>query len=253
MSQLAKSDTYRACAIIPTYNNATTIRDTVLTVREWLPDIFVIDDGGDERAASECGRIADEGLAHVTRHEKNSGKGAAVKTGFREAIAAGFTHAFQVDADSQHDLDAIPHFLEISQSTPHACVMGYPTYDETAPSVRLQARKFTSLWVNLEIGDKETVKDAMVGFRVYPLATVSSLHVPSDHMDFDVEIAVKMAWAGVPIINEPVKVRYLSEEQGGVSHFRPFLDNLAFARLHSRLCITKIFRWFGRTVGLLPE
>jgi glycosyltransferase involved in cell wall biosynthesis len=253
MSHVAESKTYRPCAIIPTYNNEKTIRDTVQSVREWLPDIFVIDDGSDAPAAEECRRIAAKELAHVTHHDVNGGKGAAVKTGFREALAAGFTHALQVDADSQHDLNSIPHFLEVSRSSPHACVMGYPTYDDTVPSVRLKARKFTSLWVNLEVGDKETVKDAMVGFRVYPLSAVTSLHVPSNHMDFDVEIAVKMAWADIPIINEPVKVRYLSEEEGGVSHFRPFLDNFAFARLHTRLCVTKIFRWFGRTVGLLPE
>ena len=48
-----------------------------------------------------------------------------------------------------------------------------------------------------------------------------------DRMDFDVEIAVRLHWAGVPIVNVPTGVRYLSRAAGGTSHFRPVRDNVA--------------------------
>jgi hypothetical protein len=103
--------------------------------------------------------------------------------------------------------------------------------------------------VNLEVGGKHVVEDAMVGFRVYPLAAVRGLRVWGDRMDFDVEIAVRIAWAKIPIVNLPVSVRYLTAEEGGRSHFQPFRDNLRLAWLHSRLCTIGCFVFFFRLFG----
>ena len=70
-------------------------------------------------------------------------------------------------------------------------------------------------------------------------------------MDFDVEIAIRLAWAGVPIVNAPVRVRYLSAEEGGTSHFQPVRDNIRLAWMHSRLCTIGCTRWCLRKLGLL--
>ncbi|MEM9195676.1 MAG: glycosyltransferase family 2 protein, partial [Myxococcota bacterium] len=51
----------------------------------------------------------------------------------------------------------------------------------------------------------------------------------------------RMVWAGVPVINVPTKVRYVAEEDGGVSHFRLFRDNVLISWMHTRLMVTKIF------------
>ena len=60
------------------------------------------------------------------------------------------------------------------------------------------------------------------------------------------EIAVRMAWTGMPVVNLPVGVRYLDAAEGGVSHFRPLGDNLRFGWLHSRLCTRASWNWFWR-------
>jgi hypothetical protein len=60
-------------------------------------------------------------------------------------------------------------------------------------------------------------------------------------MDFDIEIAVRLVWAGVPIINVPTRVRYLPRERGGVSHFRPFRDNVGISWMHTRLVVGSMF------------
>ena len=59
----------------------------------------------------------------------------------------------------------------------------------------------------------------------------------ADHMDFDIEIAVRLVWAGVPIVNVPTRVRYLPPGEGGVSHFRLFRDNVAISWMHTRLVV----------------
>jgi hypothetical protein len=61
-------------------------------------------------------------------------------------------------------------------------------------------------------------------------------------MDFDPEIAVRMVWGGCPVVNLPTRVRYLTPEQGGVSHFRMFRDNVRISWGHTRLCTLAILR-----------
>lgn len=233
---------FRCCAVVPTYDNPMTLRRVVETIRIHLPDVIVVDDGSARDGREVCESLSRDQLAVVIHGEKNRGKGAAVKLGLAEASRMGFTHAFQVDADGQHDLAAMPEFLRAAQDAPNHAVIGAPLYDESAPAVRLFARKITKFWVDLEAG-RNVIHDAMVGFRVYPVAATLAQRAKSNRMSFDVEIAVLLARAGVPIVNLPVAIRYPSAEDGGRSHFRPFVDNLQLSWLHTRLCTVNSIRW----------
>lgn len=230
---------FRPCALIPTYNNPRTVRSVVLRVRERVPDVVVVDDGSAAEGREAVAALGREGLAHAVRREKNGGKGAAVKTGFRAAYELGFTHALQVDADGQHDLEDIPRLLAAAQERPEALILGAPIYDASAPKGRLVARQITLFWTNFEAG-RGVIADPMCGFRVYPLAPAVALGRTGNRMEFDIEVAVKLAWAGVPVINVPTRVRYLSREEGGVSHFRMLEDNLRIGWMHTRLSFQRV-------------
>lgn len=236
---------FRPCMLIPTYDNPATIRRVVEKVRAHVSDVVVVNDGSGPEGRAACEAIAKDGLAHVVHRAKNGGKGAAVKSGFAAAHELGFTHAFQVDADGQHNLDDIPRFLEVARANPDALILGAPVFDESAPAARQAGRKITIFWVNFETGGS-VIQDPMCGFRIYPLADAARVKVPSDMMDFDPEVAVRLVWRGVPVINLPTKVRYVSREEGGVSHFRLFKDNFLISWMHTRLCLQKIF---GTMVG----
>jgi glycosyltransferase involved in cell wall biosynthesis len=233
----------RPCVLIPTYDNPATIRSVVLRVRERLPEVVVVNDGSGPEGRAACEALAAEGLAHVVHRPRNGGKGAAVKTGFAEAHRLGYTHALQVDADGQHDLDDVPRFLEVARAHPDALVLGAPVFDGTAPAARQIGRQITAFWVAVEAG-RGVIRDAMCGFRVYPLADAVAARVPGNMMDFDPEVAVRLAWRGVPVINLPTKVRYVSRDEGGVSHFRLVKDNALIAWMHTRLCLEKVFSLF---------
>jgi len=238
----------KACVLVPTFDNPRTLRGVVEGARAavGLP-VVLVDDGSGEAGREACAALAREGLAHVHHRPVNGGKGAAVKTGLRVARDLGFTHAAQVDADGQHELSRLPALLDAARARPEALVLGCPRYDESVPAARRIARRFTQLWVELEVGPG-VIEDAMVGFRVYPIEATLAARAGGDRMDFDVEIPVRMAWRGVPIVNFPVPVRYLSAEEGGVSHFQPLRDNLRFSWLHTRLCTTVFFRWLARAM-----
>jgi glycosyltransferase involved in cell wall biosynthesis len=228
----------RVCAVIPTFDNPDTIASVVQAVRPLVDEVIVVDDGSAAPGREAVAALAREGVAHAVVRAHNGGKGAAVKDGLREAAARGFTHALQVDADGQHDLADAPALLAAATQNPAALVLGAPQFDASAPKGRLVGRKITQWWTDLETGGK-VIEDPMCGFRVYPLAVANAVHVPANRMDFDIEIAVRMAWANVPVVNLPVRVRY---PEGGVSHFQMVRDNIRISWMHSRLVMTRVFR-----------
>ena len=234
---------FRPCVLIPTYDNPLTIAAVVADARRHLPDVLIVDDGSGAAGRVAVDALATAGAARVTRRARNGGKGAAVKTGFLAARAAGFSHALQIDADGQHDPGDIPKLLALAAERPEAAVLGHPIFDASTPRGRRAAHGFTNFWTRLETGGR-AVTDPQCGFRVYPLAASIAVGAVGDHMDFDIEIAVRLCWAGVPIINVPTRVRYLPPAAGGVSHFRPLGDNLAITLMHTRLVVGSLrWRW----------
>ncbi len=232
---------FRPCAVVPTYNNPATVRGVVERLRAHLSDVIVVDDGGDAEARAVLDGITRDGLAEVLRRDRNGGKGAAVKDGLRRADALGFTHALQVDADGQHALDDAPRLLDAARGDPAALVLGAPVFDASAPSVRMRARAITRFWTNVESGGR-VIDDPMCGFRVYPVRAALAAGARGDAMDFDPEVAVRMVWGGVPVINVPTRVRYVPREEGGVSHFRLGRDNVLISWMHTRLMLLRIGR-----------
>ena len=74
---------------------------------------FIVDDGSDAEARQVLSLIAmRESWVKVLRLPQNGGKGAAVIAGCDAALAAGFTHALQIDADGQHDVADAARLLE---------------------------------------------------------------------------------------------------------------------------------------------
>lgn len=236
---------FRLCALIPTFNNWATLAAVVRRVRRHIEHVIVVDDGSDEKTRSLVGELESSGEILAVYRKKNGGKGAAVGSGFGFAKEQGFTHAFQIDADGQHDLERVSAFVEQARERPEALLLGCPQFSAEAPRSRLVARKITKFWVDIEAG-RGVITDAMVGFRIYPLAAALAARVRSTRMDFDIEIAVRLAWRGLPIINLPVAVRYLSPEEGGISHFRLLRDNLRISWLHTRLTTVAICRYLLR-------
>jgi glycosyltransferase involved in cell wall biosynthesis len=233
---------FRCALLVPTYDNPLTVRKVVESAREHIDEVIVVDDGSGLAGRRACEEISAAGLAHVHHRPRNGGKGAAVKSGFAVARELGFTHALQVDADGQHDLAAIPEFLAVGRSDPSAVLLGCPRYDDSAPRHRVVAREITRFWVDVEVG-RGVIEDTMIGFRLYPLDVVRHVHAAGNRMDFDVEIAVRLAWIGARIVNMPVGVRYLGQAEGGVSHFQVFWDNVRFTWLHSKLMTIKCSVW----------
>jgi hypothetical protein len=155
-----------------------------------------------------------------------------------------FTHALTMDGDGQHPAPSIPAFMAASADAPDAMVLGRPIFDDSAPNIRVQGRKISNWWTNLEtLG--AGIGDALFGFRVYPIAPLVEIMQATRWMrrfDFDTEAVVRLAWRGVRPINLDAPVTYLDPEKGGVSHFRYGRDNCLLTWMHTRLVIEFLLR-----------
>jgi glycosyltransferase involved in cell wall biosynthesis len=226
---------YKPCAVIPVYNHGKTAGGVVDEVVACGLPVILVDDGSAEETRVALLKIEDRvDECSLFRLDENQGKGGAVIRGLLEAHAAGYSHAIQIDADGQHDLEKIRTFIEASRTSPSNMICGYPEYDESVPSSRKSGRRITNFWVTLETLSRD-IKDAMCGFRVYPLDAAQRLLSRSrlgKRMEFDIEILVKLHWMGVRMIFLPIKVIY---PEDGMSNFRMFHDNVAISLAHSRL------------------
>jgi predicted LPLAT superfamily acyltransferase len=240
---------FHPCAVVPCYNHGAAVGGVVARLRAQALPVIVVDDGSDADTARVLDALPE---IHLFRLEKNQGKGAAVVRGLREAARLGFTHALQVDADGQHDLDDVPRFLERGRAAPDAVICGEPIYDASAPKARLYGRRITRFWVWIETRGRAR-GDAMCGFRLYPLAPTLALlermRVASG-MSFDIEILVRLDWQGLAIESVPTRVVYPT---GGVSHFRMLRDNLRISGTHAKLFFQGIFRTRKRHWSRIDE
>ena len=222
---------FAPCAVVPCYNHGAAVGGVVERLRAHGLPVIVVDDGSDAATAAILDSLPG---VHLFRLRTNSGKGAAVVRGLREARRLGFTHALQLDADGQHDLGDVPRFLEKARAQPDAVICGEPLYDESAPKSRLYGRLITRFWVWVETRGRAR-GDAMCGFRLYPVAPTLALLERTrvaPGMSFDIEILVRLVWEGLPLDSVRTRVVY---PEGGVSHFRLLRDNVRISATHARL------------------
>ncbi len=243
MTEPVRSGTH--LVLIPSYNPGRAVIDTVRAARrQWNPVWVVVDgstDGSDVWLQEMAGQ--DPGLTVVVL-PINQGKGAAVLEGIRQARAQGFTHALTMDSDGQHPADRITAFMAASQAEPGSMVLGKPVFGPEAPALRVNGRKVSNGWANLETL-WAGIGDSLYGFRVYPIESLMRVMQSQRFMrrfDFDPEAVVRLCWAGVKPVNLDAPVRYLSADEGGVSHFRYLRDNTLLTWMHTRLFLGFLLR-----------
>lgn len=232
---------HKPCAVIPVFNHERTLAHVVAALRRANLPCILVNDASSPACAAVIETLAQQPDCFAVHLLLNQGKGGAVMAGLREAQLLGFTHALQVDADGQHNLDDIPAFLQCSALHPEAVICGYPHYDASVPKGRLYARYLTHVWVWINTLSLQ-IRDSMCGFRVYPLAhTIELINRVSvgKRMDFDTEILVRLVWQNQPLQWLPTRVNYPPD---GISHFRLVHDNLLISKMHAKLFFGMLLR-----------
>lgn len=209
----------QCCVLIPTYNNAGTLKAVIESVSRFTTDIIVVNDGSTD-ATNEILRSM-EGL-QVVSHTPNQGKGIALRKGFEYAHHQGYRYAISIDSDGQHFAEDLPKFIEKLREESNAIIIGARNMDQASvPGKSSFGHQFSNFWFRLETGID--APDTQSGFRLYPLEPLSKIQFYTNKFEFEIEVIVRAAWRGIKVCSVPVRVYYAPAEER-VSHFRPFQD-----------------------------
>jgi glycosyltransferase involved in cell wall biosynthesis len=219
------------CVVIPTYNNERTLGKVVSDVLQVTPNVIVVNDGSTDSTPdilSGFSQIA------IVSYPQNQGKGYALQRGFEKAMELGFSYAITIDSDGQHYATDIPLFLKALKENPGALIVGA----RTLPAEKMRAgssfaNRFSNFWFRFISG--VSLPDTQSGFRLYPLESLQSIRFLTRKYEFELEVLIRSAWRGIPLMNIPIKVFYPEKEER-VSHYRPFRDFVRISVLNA-ICV----------------
>ena len=236
------SEQIKILVVVPVYNHGDTLRKVVTDILAIHPDVLVVDDGSIDGGVETISDLQ----VHVRTHEKNRGKGVAIRTAAESARSLGATHIITIDADGQHDPRDLPVFFAAITSSPLAVIVGSRNFETlNVPASSRFGRRFSNFWLRVQTGQK--LQDAQSGFRAYPTALFSHLRFTEDRYSFEIEVLVRSAWAGIELLDVPIDVYYPPPAQR-ISHFSSFKDNLKISWLNTRLTIRSMFPWPHRRI-----
>lgn len=231
-SLMEKFDDFKACVIIPTYNNAATLAAVIKDVSGYIDDIIVVNDGSTDNTVDIVNNFPS---VHFISYSKNTGKGWALRKAFAYAIESGFTHAITIDSDGQHFAKDLPAFFNKAKEIPSAIIIGARNMEQASvPGGSSFGNKFSNFWFKVETGI--SCPDTQSGYRLYPLHVLKNMHLITRKYEFEIEVLVRAAWKGIEVVSVPVTVYYAPRAER-VSHFRPYKDFFRISILNTILVL----------------
>ncbi|NOY77574.1 MAG: glycosyltransferase family 2 protein [Calditrichaeota bacterium] len=195
----------------------------ILEYRHMSVAVLVVNDGSTDNTED----VARSYGVNVLSHSQNRGKGAALKTGFSFAVQKNFNYVVCLDADGQHDPEAIPDFIDLFQTGNYDLIIGRRDVSiGKMPFDRYLSNSLTSVVVSLVAGQR--IHDSQSGYRLLSVELIKRLRLQSHQYETETEIllqAIRDFHARVGEI--PISVSYVGE----ISHINRFSDTLRFIRL----------------------
>lgn len=208
-------------AVIPCFNEAALIQHVVTEVQKHLSHVIVVDDGSKDATAWNA-QLAG---AEVLSLPINSGKGAALRHGWRRAHELGFQWVLMLDGDGQHAADEIPGFIESIERTGAALVVGNRMKNPDAmPLIRRLANRWMSRWISKLAGAE--LPDSQCGFRLAHLETLVNLPLHANRFEIESAMLVAFHAAGKKVEFVPIRTIY----ESGSSKINPLTDTWRWLR-----------------------
>lgn len=213
------------CILIPVYNESKTIVEVVRSIVDKKFNVVVIDDGSKDNS----GKLAKDNGAYVLFHEKNQGKGASLRDGFKYILGQGFDAVITMDGDGQHAVCDIERFLQAAKGNKSTVVIGNRMGNTKGmPWLRKMTNRFMSALISLAA--RQPVADTQCGFRYIGCQVLKSIELKCDSFEIETEIILKAAKQGFPIVSVSIQTIYRDEE----SKINPLKDTIRFIKYFFR-------------------
>lgn len=197
--------------IIPCFNEASVIKDTVAGVLEMGYSVVVVDDA----STDETKQLLHGFPVHYLRHRINLGQGAALQTGFDYAIRKGAAFLITFDADGQHFSGDIARMVETMEEKSVDIVFGsrfLEGSDSSVPPGRKWLLK-TARYVNYFFSGI-LLSDAHNGFRCLSRKAAEKIRLRENRMAHASEILIQVAKLKLTYAEYPVKIHYTAYSMG---------------------------------------
>lgn len=208
--------------VVPAYQAAAAVGEVVREVLAGGWPLLVVDDG----STDGTGDVARDAGAPVVAHEKNRGKGAALRLGIRELLVDPALEAVvTVDADGQHVPAEIPRLVDTWRRGADM-VLGTRQHLFTEMSLlRRTSNRLSTGLISVAAGRR--LLDVQTGFRLYARPLLESLELRGDRFEAESWVVVRSARRGFRIVEVPVAMGRVDGRHG--SHYRPLVDSLRIA------------------------
>ncbi|WP_238987224.1 DUF2062 domain-containing protein [Confluentibacter flavum] len=229
----------KCCVIIPTYNNHNTLSRVLDGILKYTEDIIVVNDGSTDATSLI---LSDYPNIEKIHKPNNTGKGTALKLGFKTAVSLGYDYAITLDTDGQHFPDDIPNFINELHDSNNKKILIIGDRNMDNADVFAQSAKgnrVSTFWMHAATGLR--LNDSQSGFRLYPIKEMEFIKFMkfTKKFEFEIEAIVKSYWYGIEIKHVPINVLYDPNER--VSHFRPFMDISRMVVLYTWFLLVRLF------------
>jgi glycosyltransferase involved in cell wall biosynthesis len=224
--------------IIPAYNpdpaHLQELIERLQNVASLFPmQILVIDDGSEPRLQiPQSSKLC----IQLSRHERNRGKGAALKTGFQYFFTENKTdYVVTLDADLQHPPEKIPAFIRAYQEGNGEVIIGYRKRQPSVmPLPRIISNTLTSLIISVLTG--QLVRDSQCGFRLITRKSLEGIAFEEEGFHLESELLVLAGWKRVQFGFVEIPTIY-QEEKSSINNT---MDTLNFIYLILRIIKDRI-------------
>jgi len=190
--------------IIPCFNEKTTIEEIVEAVRNTgiVHEILIVDDGSVDGTRDILPKWDGDPLVRVIYHEKNQGKGAAVRTGFK--AATGEVLLIQ-DADLEYDPREYPSLMKPIEEGKAKVVYGSRFLGGPRKTMyfwNMIANKILTITTNVLYNS--ILSDMETCYKVFRVEVVRDLPLRSRRFEFEPEITAKVLKRRYRIYEVPI-------------------------------------------------
>ena len=174
--------------IVPSYNAEHTIQKVVSGLLDCgLPmQIIVVDDGSSDNTFDVCRQFD----IRILRHERNKGKGAALRTGFRHALNEGAELLFTLDSDGQHDPgDLLKLYDELNRQNFDIVIGSRMQNTKPMPFHRILSNVITSRLLSWKTG--QCIEDSQSGLRLIRANVLRNITLKATKFELESELLIK--------------------------------------------------------------